>query len=512
MKRLFTYTAILVLLGVTSCQQGPDLSFADAAIHFSSGGVSTKGYLGSDDLEVTGTRVKVYDAVSGFDGNVNGTSHTADQTFVYLEDEVAYDSGTAYWPYVTPGTEYLWTREGIHRFFGYLSYDKSFNSGNGLATSTFFGSSPSLNPSTLVLTTPAISFTPNTAQYDFLYSGQAVVKDAADRDFSYIPLPLSHLFTAVSLSFNNNADESVTITDLTTVYNDEDLFLHSGYATINYSTSTNGEAIIPEYHLTGDKAHPFFTLASSPFPFIIAPGEKYDLLTGTELTGGMNTETYFLTWPLRKEQISPRNIIGTDVFGNPIYDPGDAILQLTYTMGDNPEVITARVQFPRHDWKAGYRVQTTIDISNKSIEAITETLPWDYTVHEMGFNTESVTLAAGGELHVTTGDPQAISGRVVHLTTAHPEADCRMEFSSLNGATLHVRKIGQDPAYFTVTPSTLSIPAGKAIHVYVTPSELPTGDVERTIQLSFSVELPSGREIECDSQLMHDGLFTFSRK
>lgn len=508
MKRIFKYIACLALSGIVACQPETDPVFIDAAIRFSSGGVSTKDYLDSDDLLVNGTQVKVYDVLTGFDGDINGTAHSSSDTFVYLEDVVKYESGTAYWPYVTSGTEYLWTREGVHRFFGYLYYDKSFNSGAGMATSDFFGSLPTLNTNTQVLTTPPISFTPSSTQFDFLYSGQSVVKDAADRDFSYIPLPMRHLFTAVSLSFNNTADEDITITGLSTLYNNNDLFLHSGYATIDYSTTDNGDDITPEYHLTGDKDHPFFTLSS---PLTIASGKKFDLITRAELTNGLNTETYYMTWPLTKDQISPRNKTGEDVFGNPIYAESDAILELSYTMGNDPTVITARVQFPRHDWKAGYRVQMTIDFSNKSIEVISVVLPWDYSVYKMNFDTETVTLAAGGELHVTTGNDQAIVNRVVHLTTEHPEADCRMEFSSLNGATLHVRKVGQDPAYFNVSPSTLSIPAGKPIHVYVTPSELSTGDVERTIRLSFSIELPSGREIDCDDQLMHDGPYTFSR-
>ena len=513
MKRYITFFLSILLVAVSCREESRETGLTDTPIRFTGAQIASKGFLGSGDLDVNGSQVKVFDILTGFDGTLNGTNYTSTDYILYIDDAVTYD-GSAYWPYVTVGTEYRWTRTGVHRFFGYLEYDKSYNEGAGLTTSSFFGSNPSLNTdstsdSFLTLTTPTHSFQALSTepQYDFVVSKNAVVRNASSKDYSNVELPMKHLFTAVSLSFENNSTgSSVQITDISTIYQGADLFLHKGYATVDYSSASNN--ISPAYHLEGDTSKPFFSAAAMS-GISIAPGEKYDILTGTNLTSG-GSATFFMTWPLTIDQISPMTVVDYDIFGDPIYAESDAILAITYRAnGGAPE--TARIKFPRREWKAGTRVDLVINFTDKSIQMIGEVLPWDYNIHNMDFNGESIVVPDGGKVSIDDGELHS-DNEVVHLTTERPEVLCKLFISSLKGATLVINKIGPDPTFFEVEPSSLTI-TGETMHFTVKPSEYSTGGVERTIKLTYSIALPDGREIDADSEIKgNDHDYTFSRQ
>lgn len=512
MKRCLLYILPLLLAAVSCREESRVSGLLDAEIKLSGGQISdTKGFLESGDLEVNLTRVKVYDALTGFNGAVNGTEYSSSNYYMYIDDVVTYNGGT-YWPYMTVGTSYRWTRTGVHRFFGYLDYDQSYDDGEGFSTLNFFGSNPTLetdssDPDFLTLTTPTYSFQSSSPQYDFVFSKNAVVRDAADNDHSTVVLPMKHMFTAVSLCFvNNSSSTNVQITDISTLYQGNDLFLHKGYATVDYSS--NDTDIQPVYHLEGDTTRPFFS-ASAISGTTIVPGKKYDLITGQELIGNAPS-AYRMTWPLTQEQISPDEIEGYDIFGDPIYRESNKILALSYR-ANGGAVETARVKFPSKAWRAGTKVQLVINFTDKSIEMVAQVLPWDFNQHEMNFNGESILMGQDGKVTVVDVETHG-DNPTVHLTTAQPEVTCRMEVSSPTGATLVINKIGPDPAYFTVEPNTLTINGG-VLRFVVKPSELATGGVERSIRLSFSVALPSGREIDGDSEIKgNDHDYTFSRQ
>ncbi len=499
-----------VLLAAASCAKDRVGSgFSDEAIRFS-GSPVTSAFLEADGLDVFGTRVKVYDWLTGFTGDINGTSYTSSDYVKYIDDVVTYDGG-AFWPFTTASREYRWTRTGTHRFFGWLDYDKSYNSGAGLSTADFFGSSPTLDsdPSSdtfLTMTTPVYSFQSSSPQYDFVYSKSVTVRDAATGDYSNVQLPTKHMFTAVSLCFKNaSTSTNVQITDINTIYEGDDIFLHKGYATVDFSSDAAN--LNPVYHLEGDTAHPFFN-ATAMNGITVAPDQIYDLLTGANVTSGTG-ESYFMTWPLTKDQISPQDIIGQDIFGDPIMDPHDKVLAITYRAdGGAPE--TVRVQFPYRDWKAGTRMRFIIEFTDKSIQMVSEVLPWDYNEQTMDFNGESLIVPEGGK--VTIENMEGLTDNAtIYLTTAQPEITCKIFISSLRGATLVINMIG-DNEYFVVDPSTMTI-TGDRMFFTVKPSSIPTGGVERKIRLSFSVDLPSGREIDGDSELLgNDHNYTFSRQ
>lgn len=502
MRRYLTYLVLASLLFVTlGCQKerGED-PYRSETIKFE-GGEVTKAFLEANGIHKTHTQVKVYDFLTGFDGEINDVTVVSTDTTKYVDDIIEYQETTLKWPFTNIAHEYRWTKSGIHRFFGWLNKDQTYNNNAGMTTHEFFGD-PSLNERKLVMTTPTYSWTKNSPQYDFLFSRQAVLRDAAGGDYSDVILPMKHLFTAISLTLENLSTEtSIQIVDLNTLYNGEDRFLHKGYATVDFSQ--NGE-LTPTYVLTGDEEHPFFD-ATAMSGKTIAVGHKFDLLTGTDITSS-GSETYFMTWPLTQEQISNYKI---DPFGEKYYDEEDKVLAMTYRVSGRNE--TVRIPFPAKAWRAGTKMHMNIQFTDKAISIVAETLPWDFNEHQISFNGESLSVPDGGKLSID-GMTSLTDNAIIHLTSENPEITCKLQISSLQGATLVINKVGADPAFFTLDPASLTI-TGRQLMFKVKASDLPTGGIERTCQLSFSVVLPDGREIDGDSEILgNDHNYTFSRR
>ena len=107
------------------------------------------------------------------------------------------------WKYASEGV-YPWTATGTHKFFGYLTYDKKSDLTNPVT--------PTLSGTTM--TVPSITFTPASAQFDFLYSDM-VTRDAATKDYSVVPLTFKHLFTALSVEVESKTDTKVRLKSIT---------------------------------------------------------------------------------------------------------------------------------------------------------------------------------------------------------------------------------------------------------------------------------------------------------
>ena len=522
MKRCLLILMPLLLAAVSCKEEVPETGLAEAAIRFSDEGVSTKGFLESATFRTLGTKVRVQDWLTGFTGNVNGTAVTASDYVQYLNDVVVYDGGD-YWPYETSGKEYRWTKTGAHHFFGWLEFDRSYSVGvyaQGLGTSNFFGN-PSLDSdptsdSFLTMTTPVYSWSPSSPQYDFLYSAKTTVRSASDAgytNYQTVPMQMKHMFTAVGLCFKNSSElTSVKITGLGTMYGEQDLFPHKGYATVDYSSTDN--PIQPTYYLEGDKDNPFFSGAAMS-DITIQPGEVYDIFTGTRLStdSGVtytSNPQFYMTWPLTADQSWPQVTTGTDVYGNPIYDPRNKILALSYIANDEIEEST-RVHFPSVAWEAGKKMLFVIDFTDKSIQVESQVLPWDLNVHTMNFDQDGVSSDGLSRLTIEGLDSLA-DDATVYITPETPEYTCHVEIHSCTGATLIISKVGPDPSFFEVDPSAITL-TNSQITFVVRASDLHTGGVERKMNLSMTVELPNGREVDVNTELLSGGNnYTFSRR
>ena len=511
MRRYLIYSALIPLFLLASgCSKDGDYEggYASETIRFE-GGEVTKAILEADGLHKTHTQVKVYDFLTGFDGTINGVTVSPSATVKYLDDVIEYQETTLKWPFTNTTHEYRWTKSGTHRFFGWLHKDQTYNNNAGMTTQDFFGD-PTLNESTLVMTTPDYYWTKNSPQYDFLYSKQAVVRNAATGDYSDVILPMKHMFTAVSLTFENmSTGTNIQITGLSTLYNGEDKFLHKGHAQVDFSA--NGE-LTPTYTLTGDETHPFFD-ASGMSGITVYPGEQYDLLKSgnnklknSNGTATGNTQEFFMTWPLTQQQISNYKL---NPFGEKYYDEEDKILAVSYQIVGQNTVQTVRIPFPDKPWRAGTKTHMNIQFTDKAISMSAQTLPWDYNDHEISFNNES--LVVPDKLSID-GATNLGDNATLYLTPENPELTCKLYISSLQGATLVITKVGADPSFFTLDPPSITI-TGRQLSFKIKASDLNTGGVLRTCRLSFTVVLPDGREIEANTEILgSDHNYTFARQ
>ena len=205
-------------------------------------------------LAVQGTQLHVVDILSGFTGTVTGHSPAADGAVRYIDGTLQYTSSTAgqkdetLWQFVDAGAPayYRWTKKGTHKFFGWLVKDNT-TSASPLTAAGFFGSEPTLTETTSgttvtrTLSVPAVTFTKDSPQFDFMYS-DIVSRNAETGPYTYIPLNMNHLFTALAVEVSNQTGEAIS--DLSVKFTN---FQNGRSATIDYSGegSATGVAVTP---------------------------------------------------------------------------------------------------------------------------------------------------------------------------------------------------------------------------------------------------------------------------
>ena len=228
------------LLAAAACvrtivPEGP----ASEGITFAPEVTSTKGLLDAADLPHAGTKIHVYDYISGFDGEVGGNTVTSGQTVKYFDDRITYDSTVAtYWPYCNPSTgdpdasvAYPWTKSGAHTFFGWLDADGAVSP--ALTAASLFGTGqPALNESTRVLSIPETAMDATAAQFDFSYASSVSVDAATRTAGTPVPLQLQHLFSAFKVTVSNTSGNTILLKSVTLKG-----MKNNRSATIDFSTS-----------------------------------------------------------------------------------------------------------------------------------------------------------------------------------------------------------------------------------------------------------------------------------
>jgi hypothetical protein len=198
MKKALTYSAIVLLLGLTACNKTDNMTFeGDGNIRFAPARVATRALIEDADGLQSQT-FKVYDIL-------NETE--------YINNTIVYNE-TDGWTYGTPAT-YKWA-DGEHKFFG-------FTDGAGAYADNLLAVSKTLT-------------TAEADQVDLLYS-DIFTTTAADWKATKtakdsVMLDFHHLFAAVSITVLNETTNDVSVASVGT-----DDIRNSGSATVNYSGS-----------------------------------------------------------------------------------------------------------------------------------------------------------------------------------------------------------------------------------------------------------------------------------
>ena len=184
--------------------------------------IPTKTLLNDASLKSPGSRLHVMDVLSGFTGTASWYAND-----LYINDEVEYEAGNPIWQY-TSGRIYPWTTDGVHRFFGWLSFDINYPSLNalrpedvGMTADYFFNTTLANNFSAAnaTLTIPALEMradTTITPQYDFMYASTSNYI-MPHTDNLPVRLQMQHLFSAISLRLLSETPEPVLIHDVTVI-------------------------------------------------------------------------------------------------------------------------------------------------------------------------------------------------------------------------------------------------------------------------------------------------------
>lgn len=366
-RHSYIFGALLLLALLSSCRRNePDVPepspLTDVPIRLVSGGAETKAMLeGTAALDNNGTKTTIYDYLSNFEGTIKvdggePTEYTSSDVFKYFSDVISYPGGDGAWTYDS-GNSYRWTRTGTHTFFGWMTADGA----SSITTQSFFGSAPSFDESTRVLSLPAKTIDTTTPQYDFLYSETKSV-DAAEAGTAPVPLLYKHLFSALKIQVQNVSTSTFVVTGIQTQY-----FYNTKAASIDFSDGS--------VSYTGSTAANIVPTVSNQ---TMAPNANFYLWG----------DQYTLVWPQTPGEIQ------------------DAKIKVTYYLPDDPEnVFDVYIELnkvrvggrPLTDTglEAGKKYSFILQFKDSSIDLDIHVLDWYYSEDERTF--EDASVAANSE-------------------------------------------------------------------------------------------------------------------
>ena len=249
MKKVFTYSAIVLLLAATACNKTESVSLGENGIRFAPASVETRALI-EDEAGLQTQKFQVYDLLDGAS---------------YINEVISYADGT--WNY-EPENTYSW-KAGSHKFFGYTQ-----------------------NAGTLTNNVLSVSKTLTTAeanQVDLLYSEiYSTTADAWKADATHdvntpVALHMKHLFSAVSITLKNYTDFEASVTKVTAP-----AIPNAGSASVSYA----GDAVAVSYGTVGISGS-FVTATPISTATALASGKTIDVLS----MAVADAKGYQMVWP-----------------------------------------------------------------------------------------------------------------------------------------------------------------------------------------------------------------------
>lgn len=483
MRRSFPYI-LAAFLVVLSCEK--DNSFADEEILLmAEEGVSTKALLEDQNLKTTGNRIHVMDVLAGFTGQADWM-----QNNLYVNDEIVYTQGNIVWGYQS-GRTYPWTTDGVHQFFGWLSYDTNLNSGT--TADSFFGSTlvDGFSSANRTLTLPSKTITSNTAttpQFDFLYGSSGIYEMPRPVN-APVPLSMQHLFSAISLQFLNESGDAIIVHDVTIGG-----LKSTKSAVINFSTAPTLTVPQGDYPPFVDASY----YASLPLETrTLENGATFDLLAQVKHATAAAPE-FRLLWPQTAEEMAPSN-------------PADYLtypMTIHYEYANDEEVPpiqhTAHLRFPEGvSFNAGTRYSFTLLFTQKHVQLSFRVNPWNYELNEWSFMEQSISEVK--ELDFKDNPGYDKPSKTCRILGGSP---VKGTFSIVNpsGAIWSIEPVG-DVEYFTLSPSQGTIDSENPDYeFYVIPNLDPSLDrsTDKKLKFRFYVRFTDGSFHAANSEINRD--------
>lgn len=438
----------------------------------------TKSMLESNDLLTSGTRVHIIDMLNDFEGSVNGTPWTSGDN--YIDDEVVY-SGTTVWSF-TSGKLYPWTTSGAHVFRGWLTYDAKYNNLAGMAATELFGNGLTYDNEDGELSVPATELNTNSPQFDMLYS-EEVLRDMSDspRPTGIVPIPLKHLFSALSMYIINSSVDRVKVTSVTTSG-----LQNKKSAVIDFSGAPDYTTLTPSQGFVQNS----FSGSDTWF----STGDKYDLLTDTRNPSAM---TYFIIWPQTREEMSAARI-------NITYQIENDYLEDGITLKNH----VASLRFPEMAvMDPGYKYQYVLTFANKRVSLLMKVLPWDYNKYEWNYEDSTISECTQLSIQGTPGEDYIQSGTDYAFKDGKPIV-AKFGIKTPKGGEWSLELKGDTTDnIITVSPDSGTVnPDVDDGQVYITftPDLSVTRTQDITVSLQFWVTFLNGSVKDLNSEINRD--------
>lgn len=317
MKKIFTYSAIVLLLGLVACNKTDSINSTSDSIRFAPASVETRALI-EDAAGLQTQTFQVWDFM--------GT-----ETDPYIDNTIVY--GTDGWTYGEPNV-YPWA-DGTHKFFGYTNGAGSFASN--------------------VLTVSKTLTTAEADQVDLLYSDifttTAADWKATKNTKDKVMLDFHHLLSAVSFMVTNTTSNQVVLNSVDVKIPNE------ASATVNYAGTT---PVVTYGEVTTDGD---FITATPLADLTLAQDQFVDVLTQAAVTAPI----YQMVWPQTFEE-------GSELTVNVKYT-----MTIPAEEGETPisSTFEAAVKIPATEWKAGQKYVYTLLITPSDIQLIFEVMEWD---------------------------------------------------------------------------------------------------------------------------------------
>ncbi len=360
--------------------------------------VSTKGLLNAGDINRTGTKIKVYDYLSGFDGEIEGNTITPGQTLQYFTNQITYDATESKWPYCDPATTYPWTKSGNHAFFGWLTEDRHPDYLDPFsATVLFHPNQLTFNEDTRVLTVPTTTLSIATDQFDFSYS-DVVAVDAATRVVgSAVPLRLKHFFGAIGITITNNSKNDVKVYSVQLKN-----FPNRANATIDFSSNASATVDATYYELSSTGTYAYWpNRITDPLTLYNINdsngGKVYDVSNSAVVAEG-GVPNYFLAWPMSYRFLEP-TVESVDDEGVVTYTAASPLIEVKY--GDLSSTAatasTFTYRFPKVNDPdatqaiiAGKKYSLDLSFADHQIIVSFNQLPWTFEEYPMAYEGDAI--------------------------------------------------------------------------------------------------------------------------
>ena len=462
---------------------------------------STKALLNATTFKTDGNRIQVYDIYTNSENEVSVYINAFAGPDVSSQSSLHRPGQT--WPFEDKETgapkSYNWTPDGIHKFFGWLAKDANFGT-TPMTPETFFGSGKFVwNPTEYELSISALTMTPTTPQFDFLYSDVHVRNLNQKPDFTTpVALNFSHLFTAFSIGAWNTSNSTVKITKF-----ELQQLKNINSATINWAGEVE-EPVVTYGTLSSSTSgsSPFRQLETAAYTL----GENARILN--IFKGPQQNEDevyeYLLMWPQASSDVHSTAEITENEDGTTTYPPS-YLMYIEYEVTDDKGVtstLSKRLNFPDLPWEAGKKYHFDVVFADKIVELIAKVNKWEHEPQQVDWTNSSVTLK---DNHLLTWDENSAEvhhdTKQIFIVNGQPVKGS-FTLDAPQGGTWIVSLEGDVDA-FSVTPNNGEID-GSTATILIKPL---VGEPKRDykVTLSFAVRRTDGRVIAANDPIQKIG-------